>query len=173
MARKRWRIGEKSRRWNGSGAITTKLLSSDQERSANHALANAGQDFELPRQGHQLYIQRPDTKKFFNYTLFTWSATREHTWLFEPLWSSCILIKTCSDATNDELFGECCFFWRIRLFDSTLRKSWEFFLERIWKIEFNYWMIIIYYYTGRVERITNHYFLRISKNYTFHIFLLN
>lgn len=65
------------------------------------------------------------------------------------------------------------FFWRIRLFDSTLRKSWEFFLERIWKIEFNYWMIIIYYYTGRVEGITNHYFLRISKNYTFHIFLLN
>lgn len=39
-----------------SGAITTKLLSSDQERSANHALANARQDFELPRQGHQLYI---------------------------------------------------------------------------------------------------------------------
>lgn len=25
-----------------------------------------------------IYIQRPDTKKFFNYTLFTWLATREY-----------------------------------------------------------------------------------------------
>lgn len=62
-----------------SGAITTKLLSSDQERSANHALANARQDFELPRQGHQLYIYiyNTPTQRNFLITLYLRGWPRE------------------------------------------------------------------------------------------------
>lgn len=63
-----------------SGAITTKLLSSDQERPTTPSLMRDRILNCLDKDINYIYIyiQRPDTKKFFNYTLFTWLATREY-----------------------------------------------------------------------------------------------